>query len=159
MASTQVSTSKTFKRQKITIIPPRQLSVDLTKDDDKTPLQQQKISSPNAPSKTPSTKATSSSSIASKLNSPASSSLYSTSPSTTAYLNLPNLPPLRVPPSLPAQDNASLNITLTLSLITPLDFQFNSPSPLIPSPPILGHPILFNLLEAHGVSCLCCLHN
>ncbi|GKA95306.1 hypothetical protein Tco_0817344 [Tanacetum coccineum] len=31
-----------------------------------------------------------------------------------------------------------MNITLTLSPITPLDVQFNTPSP---SPPIVGHPI------------------
>ncbi|GJT51750.1 hypothetical protein Tco_0977907 [Tanacetum coccineum] len=159
MASTQVSTSKTFKRPKITIIPPKQLFIDLTQDDGKTPSPQQQTSSPsapNAPSKTSSTKATTSLSIESKLNSPNFSPFYFTSPPTNTYLNSP---PLRAPPPPPKQDNDSLDITLTLSLITPLDFQFNSPSPSIPSPPILGHPIPFNLLEAHGASCLCCLHN
>ncbi|GJR34965.1 hypothetical protein Tco_1210649 [Tanacetum coccineum] len=162
MASTQVSTFKTFKRPKNTIIPSRQLFIDLTQDDDKTRSPQQQTSSPsapNAPSKTPSTKATSSSSIGSKLSSPNTSPFYSTSPPTNAYLNSANSPSLRVPPPPPTQDNESLNITLTLSPITPLDFQFNSPSPSIPSPPILGHPIPFNLLEAHGTSCLCFLHN
>nr|GEX05228.1 hypothetical protein [Tanacetum cinerariifolium] len=144
---------------KITIISPRKLFIDLTQDNDKTLSPQQQTSSPSAPSKTPSTKATSSSSIGSKLMSPNSSPFYSTSPPINDCLNLPNSPPLIVPPPPPTQDNESLDITLTLSPITPLDFQFNYPSPSIPSPPILGPPIPFNLLEAHGASCLCCLHN
>ncbi|GKE12821.1 hypothetical protein Tco_1416372 [Tanacetum coccineum] len=56
-----------------------------------------------------------------------------------------------VSPPPPTQENASMDITLTLSPITPLDVQFDSPSP---SPPIVGHPIPWNLLEAHGDSCL-----
>ncbi|GJV62548.1 hypothetical protein Tco_1473376 [Tanacetum coccineum] len=52
--------------------------------------------------------------------------------------------------SPPTQENASMNITLTLSPITPLDVQFDTPSP---SPPIFGHPIPWNLLEAHRDSC------
>ncbi|GKA95835.1 hypothetical protein Tco_0817930 [Tanacetum coccineum] len=43
-----------------------------------------------------------------------------------------------------------MDITLTLSPITPLDVQFDTPSP---SPPIFGHPIPWNL-EAHGDSYL-----
>ncbi|GKD37241.1 hypothetical protein Tco_1257448, partial [Tanacetum coccineum] len=39
-----------------------------------------------------------------------------------------------------------MDITLTLSPITPLDVQFDTPSP---SPPIIEHPIPWNLLEAH----------
>ncbi|GJX06999.1 hypothetical protein Tco_0194931 [Tanacetum coccineum] len=51
----------------------------------------------------------------------------------------PSFPkPPRVSPPPPTQENASMNITLTLSPITPLDVQFNTPSP---SPPIVGHPI------------------
>ncbi|GJS74486.1 hypothetical protein Tco_0707327 [Tanacetum coccineum] len=68
----------------------------------------------------------------------------------------PQTPPPRVSPPPPTQENASMDITLTLSPITPLDVQFDTPSP---SPPILGHPIPWNLLEAHGDSCLCCIHN
>ncbi|GJW76839.1 hypothetical protein Tco_0138521 [Tanacetum coccineum] len=49
-----------------------------------------------------------------------------------------------------------MDITLTLSPITPFDVQFDTPSP---SPLILGHPIPWNLLEAHGDSSLCCIHN
>ncbi|GJX12105.1 hypothetical protein Tco_0201964 [Tanacetum coccineum] len=102
-------------------------------------------SAPNAPSKTPSTKGTSSSSIDYTPKSPTSS----TSPSTNSYLNSPTSPPPRVPPPPPTHENASMDITLTLSPITPLDVQFNTPSP---SPPIFDHPIPWNLLEAHGDS-------
>ncbi|GJR58937.1 hypothetical protein Tco_1501099 [Tanacetum coccineum] len=107
---------------------------------------------PNALSKTPSTKGTSSSSIDYTPKSPTSSS----SPSTNGYLNSPTspLPRFLLPP--PTYENASIDITLTLSPITPLDVQFNSPSPF---PSIFGHPILWNLLEAHEDSCLCCIHN
>ncbi|GKD32491.1 hypothetical protein Tco_1248000 [Tanacetum coccineum] len=158
MASTKASTSKPFKRPKITIIPPRQLFIDHIKDETKTPSPKHQLSSPsapNAPSKTPSTKATSSSSISSKLNSPNPSK----SPSINAYLNSPISPPLRVPPPPPTQEDKPMNITFTLSPITSLDFYYNTPSPPMTSPPILGHPIPFNLLEAHGATCLCCIHN
>ncbi|GJZ74213.1 hypothetical protein Tco_0638359 [Tanacetum coccineum] len=72
------------------------------------------------------------------------------------YLNSLTSPPPRVSPPPPTQENASMDITLTLSPITLLDVQFDTPSP---SPPIFGHPIPWNLLEAHGDSCLCCIHN
>ncbi|GJX43656.1 hypothetical protein Tco_0260332, partial [Tanacetum coccineum] len=107
---------------------------------------------PNAPSKTPSTKDTSSSSIDYTPKSPTSS----TSLSPNGYFNPPTSPPPRVSPPPPTQENASMDMTLTLSPITPLDVQFDTPSP---SPPIFGHPIPWNLLEAHGDSCLCCIHN
>ncbi|GKG19910.1 hypothetical protein Tco_0377009, partial [Tanacetum coccineum] len=45
-----------------------------------------------------------------------------------------------------------MDTTLTLSPITILDVQFVTP---LPSPPIIEHPIPWNLLEAHGDSCLC----
>ncbi|GJZ22971.1 hypothetical protein Tco_0560010 [Tanacetum coccineum] len=123
MASTRNSISKASKRPKINIIPPKQLFVDLTHDNTKTPsptLQLSSPSAPNAPSKSPSTSLS------------------------------------RVYPPPPTQENASMDITLTHSPITPLDVQFDTPSP---SPPIVGHPIPYNLLEAHGDSCLCCIHN
>ncbi|GJT69060.1 pentatricopeptide repeat-containing protein [Tanacetum coccineum] len=41
----------------------------------------------------------------------------------------------------------SMDITLTLSPNTPLDVQFDTPSP---SPPIIAHHIPWNFLEAHG---------
>ncbi|GKF20644.1 hypothetical protein Tco_0069282 [Tanacetum coccineum] len=101
-------------------------------------------SAPNAPSKTPSTKDTFSSSIDYIPKSP--TSLTSLSPN--GYLNPPISPPPRVSPLHPTQENASMDITLTLfSPITLLNVQFDTPSP---SSPIIEHPIPWNLLEAHG---------
>nr|GEU60309.1 hypothetical protein [Tanacetum cinerariifolium] len=137
MASTKASTSRPSKRPKINIFPPKQLFIDLTHYDTKTPSPKYQVSSPsapNTPSKTLFTMATSSSSIVSKLKSPTSS----TSPSTNGYLNSPLSPPLRVPPPPPAQESEPMEIILTLSPITPLDIPFNTPSPL---PPLFGHPI------------------
>ncbi|GJU01499.1 zf-CCHC domain-containing protein [Tanacetum coccineum] len=111
-----------------------------------------KKNAPNAPSKTPSTKDTFSSSIDYIPKSPTSS----TSLSPNGYLNPSTSPPSRVSLPPPTQENASMDITLTLSPITPLDIQFDTPSP---SPPIFGHPVPWNLLEAHRDSCLCCIHN
>ncbi|GKE77380.1 hypothetical protein Tco_1543500 [Tanacetum coccineum] len=88
----------------------------------------------NAPLKTPSTKNTSSSSIDYIPKSPTSS----TSPSTNGYLNSPTYPPPRVPPPPPIQESGSMDITLTLSPITSLDVQFNTPSPSLP---LFGHTI------------------
>ncbi|GKA06960.1 hypothetical protein Tco_0686184 [Tanacetum coccineum] len=155
MTSPKASISKPSKKPKFTIIPPKQLFIDLTNEDTITPspkLQESSPSAPNAPSKTPSTKDTSSSSIDYTPKSPTSS----TSLSPNGYLNPPTSPPPRVSPPPPTQENASMDITLTLSPITPLDVQFDTPSP---SPPIFSHPIPWNLLEAHGDSCLCCIHN
>ncbi|GJT67729.1 hypothetical protein Tco_1019209 [Tanacetum coccineum] len=132
MASTRASISKASKKPKINIIPPKQLFVDLTHDDTKTPSPTLQLSS---------------SSIDYIPKSPTSS----TSLSPNGYLNSPTSPPPRVSPPPPTQENASMDITLTLSPITPLDVQFDTPSP---SPPIFGHPIPWNLLEAHGDSCL-----
>ncbi|GJZ79040.1 hypothetical protein Tco_0643877 [Tanacetum coccineum] len=154
MASTKASTSKPSKRPKINIIPPKQLFIDLTHDDTKTPSPNYQVlspSAPNAPRKTPSTVATSSFSIDFKLKSPTSS----TSPSTNGYMNSPMYPPPRVPPPPPTQESGSMAITLTLSPIPPLDIQFNI---LSPPPPLFGRPIPWNLLEAHGDLCLCCIH-
>ncbi|GKC22893.1 hypothetical protein Tco_1025043 [Tanacetum coccineum] len=144
MASTRASISKASKRPKINIIPPKQLFVNLTQDDTKTPSPKHQLpspSTPSAPSKTPSTKDTSSSSIDYIPKSPTSS----TSPSPNGYLNSPTSPPSRIPPPLLTHENASMDITLTLLPITPHDVQFNSPSP---STPTFGHPIPWNLLEA-----------
>ncbi|GJU41605.1 hypothetical protein Tco_1194562 [Tanacetum coccineum] len=138
MASTRASISKASKRPKINIIPPKQLFVDLTQDNTKTPSPKHQLSSPsalNAPSKTPSTKGTSSSSIDYTPKSPT--------------LNSPTSPPLRVPPPPLIQKSRSMDITLTFSPITLLDVQFNTP---LPSPPLFGHLIPWNLLEAHGDS-------
>ncbi|GKC42797.1 hypothetical protein Tco_1060519 [Tanacetum coccineum] len=120
MASTRASISKASKRPKINIIPPKQLFMDLTHDDSKTLSPNHQLSSPsapNAPLKTLTTKGTSSSSIDYTPKSPTSS----TSPSTNGYLNSPTSPPLRVPPPPPTQENTSMDITLILLPITPLD--------------------------------------
>ncbi|GKC19176.1 hypothetical protein Tco_1021326 [Tanacetum coccineum] len=85
MASTQASSSNPSKKLKLTIIPPRQLFVDLTSEEDDTTTpstitKSSSLSPPNTPSKTPSTKdisstfGTNSSSFESK---PQSSPLYS----------------------------------------------------------------------------------
>ncbi|GKF54126.1 hypothetical protein Tco_0161036, partial [Tanacetum coccineum] len=110
----------------------------LTQDDTKTPspkLLNSSPSAPNAPSKTPSTKDTSLSLIDYIPKSP------------NGYLNPSTSPPPRVSPPPPTQDNASVDITLTLSPNTPLDVQFDTPSP---SPPIITHYIPWNFLEAHA---------
>ncbi|GJU03354.1 hypothetical protein Tco_1113692 [Tanacetum coccineum] len=94
--------------------------LDLTQDDTKTSSPKLPISSPsapNAPSKTPSTKDTSSSSIDYIPKSPTSS----TTLSPNGYLNPPTSPPSRVSPPHLTQENASMDITLTLFSITPLD--------------------------------------
>ncbi|GKB44325.1 hypothetical protein Tco_0889267 [Tanacetum coccineum] len=137
MESTRASISKASKRPKINIIPPKQLFVDLTQDNTKTPSPKHQLpspSAPNAPSETPSTKDTSSSSIDYIPKSPTSS----TSPSTNGYLNSPTSLSPRVSPPPPIQESGSMDITLTFSPITPLDVQFNTPSP---SSPLFGHPI------------------
>nr|GEU42819.1 hypothetical protein [Tanacetum cinerariifolium]GEU43966.1 hypothetical protein [Tanacetum cinerariifolium] len=155
MASTRAFISKAFKRPKINIIPPKQFFVDLNQDDTKTSSPKHQLPSPSAPnaySKTPSTKDTSSSSIDYIPKSPTSS----TSPLTNDYLNSPTSPPPRVPPPPLIQESRSMDIILTLSPVTPRDVQFNTPSPSLP---FFGHPIPWNLLEAHGDSCLCCIHN
>ncbi|GKA41448.1 hypothetical protein Tco_0734041 [Tanacetum coccineum] len=120
MASTRASISNPSKRLKINIIAPKQLFIDLTNDDTKTSslnYQVLSLSAPNAPSKTPSIIATSSSSIDHKPKSLTSS----TSLSSHGYLNSSMSPPLRVPPPPPTQESGSIDITLTLLPITPLD--------------------------------------
>ncbi|GKD63702.1 hypothetical protein Tco_1305810, partial [Tanacetum coccineum] len=97
-------------------------------------LQESSPSAPNAPSKTPSTKDTSSFSIDYTQKSPTLSS----SPSTNGYLNPPLSPPPRVPPPPLTQAPNSMEITLSLSPITLIDVHHNSPSL---SPPIIRHPI------------------
>nr|GEX89635.1 hypothetical protein [Tanacetum cinerariifolium] len=134
MASTRAFISKAFKRPKINIIPPKQLFVNLTQDDTKTPSAKHQLPSPSAPNaslKTPSTKNSSSSSIDYMPKSPTSFTL----PSTNGYLNSPASSPPRVPPPLPTQQIKPMEIIIT-------------PSPLF------GHLISWNLLNAHGATCL-----
>ncbi|GKA77024.1 hypothetical protein Tco_0783485 [Tanacetum coccineum] len=148
--------------------------VDLTQEDDytHTPSPIAKSSSPspsNAPSKTPSTKETSStfettsSSFESKPHSSPLSSRNTPSPQPTNHsLNDLLDAPLRPSNPLPLQSHPSLDITLSLSPITPLDHMFETsspPPPPPPQPPLMGHPIYFNVLDYHGAHCLCCFHN
>ncbi|GJX92688.1 pre-mRNA-splicing factor ATP-dependent RNA helicase DEAH1-like protein [Tanacetum coccineum] len=143
MASSQTSTSRVTKKPKITIKPPRQLFIDLTKDDVKTQSPKHKPLSqhaPNAPIKTPSTRGTLSSSlIAFKLN---LSSFYSSSPSTNPYLSSNNSSPPRV-------SHPSTHGHYSYTFTNHSTYAFNTPSPPLPSPPIVAHPITFNLLDAY----------
>ncbi|GJY65320.1 hypothetical protein Tco_0467558 [Tanacetum coccineum] len=123
----------------LTIIPPRQLLVDLSSEEDDTitPSYITKSSSsspPNAPSKTPSTKYTSStfgttsSSFESKPQSspPSSNDTPSPQPSNPFLKDIMDVPPRPSNPIL-LQSYSSLDITLSLSSITPLDHIFDSP--------------------------------
>nr|GEU56824.1 hypothetical protein [Tanacetum cinerariifolium] len=85
--------------------------------------------------------------------------LLPTSPSTNSYFNLPIPSPPRVPPPPTTQENEPMDITPTLSPITSPDIQFNAHSPSMPSPPLFGHHIPWNLLESHGATCLRCIHS
>ncbi|GJY07536.1 hypothetical protein Tco_0374590 [Tanacetum coccineum] len=172
--STQASSSYGFKKIKLNIIPPKQLFVDLTNDDDNltTPSPTTTSSSltpPNAPSKTPSTNQTSSSqentssSFQSKLQISPPSSNEPTSPQPLNPLldNISDVPPRPSNPQ-PLQSHPSLDITLSLSPITPLDHIHDTPSPSSPpqpQPPIMGHPLYYNYHDYHGSTCICCSHN
>nr|GEZ07203.1 hypothetical protein [Tanacetum cinerariifolium] len=110
-----------------------------SQDNTKTPLPKLQLSSPsapNAPSKTPLTKDTSSSLIDYTPKSPT----LSPSPSINGYLNLPFSPPPRVPPPPPTQEtqeNASIDITLTLSPITrAASLSLRGPPTYLRGPPI-----------------------
>ncbi|GJY80856.1 hypothetical protein Tco_0493607 [Tanacetum coccineum] len=175
MASTQASSSNPSKKIKLTIIQPKQFFVDLSSDEDDTttPSPITKSSSPsppNAPLKTPSTKDTSSTfgTISSSFESKPQSSppSYNDTPSPQPYN--PFLNDIMDVPSRPSnpislQSHPSLDITLSLSPVTPLDYILDTPSPPSPQPPpqppLLGHPIYFNMFDYHRVNCLCCFHN
>ncbi|GJW94272.1 hypothetical protein Tco_0173944 [Tanacetum coccineum] len=178
MNSTNVSSSNPSKKIKLTIIPPRQLFVNISSDEDitTTPSPTTTSSSPtplNAPSKTTSTNQTSSSqentssSFHSKLQiSPPSSPHEPTSPYHLNPLldNILDVPPRPLNPQ-PLQSHPSLDITLSLSPITPLDHIHDTPSPPSqpqPQPPIMGHPLFYFIQhyhDYHGSTCICCSHN
>ncbi|GKC40640.1 hypothetical protein Tco_1053024 [Tanacetum coccineum] len=141
MDSTQASTSNPSKKIKLTIIPPRQLFVNISSDEDVTttpsPITTSSSPSPlNAPSKTPSTKDTSStfgttsSSFESKPQSspPTSNDTPSPQPSNPFLENVMDAPPRPSHPLL-VQSHPSLDITLSLSPITPLDHILDTSSP------------------------------
>ncbi|GJW15399.1 hypothetical protein Tco_0019532 [Tanacetum coccineum] len=120
-------------------------------------------SDPNAPSKTASTKETTSShennssSFQSKLQLSPTLSNEPTSPQTqNPFLqNLLDVPPRPSNPQ-PIQTISLLDITLSLSPITPLEIPSSPPSP---QPPIMGHPLYYNYHDYHGSTCVCCFHN
>ncbi|GJT06765.1 hypothetical protein Tco_0841227 [Tanacetum coccineum] len=125
------------------------------------------LSPPNAPLKTSSTKDTSStfgttsSSFDSKpQSSPLSSNdTPSPQPSNPFLDDIMDASPIPLNP-LPFQSHPSLDITLSLSPITPLDHILGTPSPHSPpQPPLIGYLIFFNMFDYHGVNCLCCFHN
>lgn len=145
MSSPRTTHSNNAKKQNLVIIPPKQLFIDLTNDDNTTPSPPPQCSSPsapNAPSKTPSTNGASTSSI------PSTSSIND-------YINTHLSPPTNDQPSQPINENTTLALTLSLSPLTPLDAHFSS-SPI--NPPTYN-PVPWSLLEAHGDTCLCCIHN
>ncbi|GJS72970.1 hypothetical protein Tco_0705811 [Tanacetum coccineum] len=129
MNSTNASSSNPFKKIKFTIIPPRQLFVNISSDEEVTTTPSPTTTSlsptpPNAPSKNPSTNQTS---------------------------NILDIPPRPLNPQ-PLQSFPSLDITLSLSPITPLENLSSppSPSPPPPQPPIIGHPLYYNYHDYHG---------
>ncbi|GJY84090.1 hypothetical protein Tco_0497466 [Tanacetum coccineum] len=174
MNSTNASSSNPSKKIKLTIIPPRQLFVNISSDEDITTTPSPTItsSSPtpsNAPSKTTSTNQTSSSQentssfFHSKLQISPQSSHEPTSPHhlNTLLDNILDVPPRTLNP-LPLQSHPSLDITLSLSLVTPLDHIHDTSSPLSqpqPQPCIMGHPLFYNYHDYHGSTCICCSHN
>ncbi|GJW30276.1 hypothetical protein Tco_0047151 [Tanacetum coccineum] len=162
MNSTKASSSNPSKKIKLTIIPPRQPFANIFSDEDVTTTPSPTTNSssptpPNAPSKTTSTNQTSSSqentsfSFQSKLQISPPSSNEPTSP----YLlnpfldNILDVPPRPLNPQ-PLQIHPSLDITLSLSPITPLDHIHDTPSP--PSPPQPQPPIMGTLfIQIHGL--------
>nr|GEV70106.1 hypothetical protein [Tanacetum cinerariifolium] len=175
MASTQASSSNPFKKIKLTIIPPRLFFVNIFGDEDVTttpsPItKSSSLSPPNAPSKNSSTKdtlstfGTTSSLFESKPQSSPPSSNDTTSPQpSNPFLNdIMDVPPRPSNP-IPLQSHPFLDITLSLSPITPLDHTLDTPSPPSPQPPpqppLMGHLIYFNYHDYHGSACLCCFHN
>ncbi|GKC45319.1 zf-CCHC domain-containing protein, partial [Tanacetum coccineum] len=118
---------------------------------------------PNALLKTTSTNQTSSSqgntssSFQLKLQTSPPSLNEPTSPHPLNLLldNISDVPPRPLNPQ-PLQSHSSLDITLSLSPITPLDHIHDTPSP--PSSPHLtlswGHPLYYNYHDYHGSNCI-----
>ncbi|GJX19678.1 hypothetical protein Tco_0222355, partial [Tanacetum coccineum] len=153
---------------------PLQLAVEEVIDEDVTTTPSPTIialslTPSNAPSKTTSTNQTSSSqgntssSFQSKHQISPPSSHEPTSPRhLNPFLNnISDVPP-RPLNHQPLQSHPSLDITLSSSLITPLDHIHDTPSPPSPpqlQPPIMGHPIFYNYHDYYGSTCICCSHN
>ncbi|GJX81268.1 retrovirus-related pol polyprotein from transposon TNT 1-94 [Tanacetum coccineum] len=124
---------------------------------------------PNAPSKTLSTNQTSSnqdntsSSFQPKLQilPPSSNEPTSPQPLNPLLENILDVPPRPLNPQ-PLQSHPSLDITLSLSPITPLNHihdTLSPPSSPQPQLPIMGHPLFYNYHDYHGSTCICCFHN
>ncbi|GJU54360.1 hypothetical protein Tco_1228074 [Tanacetum coccineum] len=174
MNSINASSSNPSKKIKLTIIPPRQLFVNISSDEDVTTTPSPTTTSssptpPNAPTKITSTNQTSSSqentssSFHLKLQISPPSSHEPTSPhQLNPFIeNILDVPPRPLNPQ-PLQSYPSLDITLSLSLITLLDHIHDTPSPPSPpqpQPPIMGHPLFYNYHDYHGSTCICCFHN
>ncbi|GJT01951.1 hypothetical protein Tco_0823120 [Tanacetum coccineum] len=175
MAFTQASSSNPSKKIKLTIIPPRQLFVEISRDEDVTTTPSaittsSSPSAPNAPLKSLSTKDTSSTLgttsflFESKPQSspPTSNDTPSPQPSNPFLDNIMDAPP-RPSHLHPLQSHLSLDITLFLSPITPHDHILDTPSPPSPQPqpqaPLMGHPIYFKYHDYNGSNCLCCFYN
>ncbi|GJX83389.1 hypothetical protein Tco_0332870 [Tanacetum coccineum] len=170
MNSTKASSSNPSKKIKLTIIPPRQLFVNISSDEDVTTTPSPTTTSssptpPNAPSKTPSNNDTSTShddtpsSFQSKLQISPPSSNEPTSPQPLNPLlnNISDVPPRPSNPQ-PLQSHPSLDITLSLSPFENLEPP-SPPSLPQPQPPIMGHPLFYNYHDYHGSTCICCSHN
>nr|GEU46823.1 hypothetical protein [Tanacetum cinerariifolium] len=123
----------------------------------------------NALSKTSSTNQTSSSqenssfSFQSKLQISPPSSNEPTSPQPLNPLleNISDVPPRPLNPQ-PLRSHPSLDITHSLSLITPFDHIHNTPSPPSPpqpQPPIMGHLFYHNYHDYHGLTFICYFYN
>ncbi|GJX98246.1 hypothetical protein Tco_0355265 [Tanacetum coccineum] len=145
MNSTNASSSNPSKKIKLTIIPPRQLFVNISSDEYiittySPTITSSSLTPPNAPLKTTSTNQTSSSqenkssSFCSKLQISPPSSHEPTSSHHLNHLldNISDVPPRSLNPQ-PLQSHPSLDITLSLSPITPLDHIHDTLPP--PSPP------------------------
>ncbi|GKB12882.1 hypothetical protein Tco_0846805 [Tanacetum coccineum] len=172
MNSTNSSSSNPFKKIKLTIIPPRQLFVNISSDEEVTTTPSPTTTSsspsaPNAPSKTTSTKETTSSheNTSSSFQSKLQISPTPTNEPTRSFnlIKILFTKPKYVPPRpsnpQPLQSIPSLDITLSLSPITPLENPSSPPSPPSPQPPIMGHPLYYNYHDYHGSTCVCCFHN
>ncbi|GJY62379.1 hypothetical protein Tco_0463036 [Tanacetum coccineum] len=170
MNSTKSSSSNPSKKIKLTIIPPRQIFVNISSDEDvtTTPSPSTTFSSstpPNVPSKTPSNDDTltshddTPSSFQSKLQISPPSYNEPTSPQPLNPLlnNILDAPPRPLNPQ-PLQSHPSLDITLSLSPFENLKPP-SSPSPPQPQPPIIGHPFYYSYHDYHGSTCICCSHN
>ncbi|GJV99783.1 hypothetical protein Tco_1555035 [Tanacetum coccineum] len=104
-----------------------------------------------------------SSSFQSKLqiSPPSSNGPNSPQPLNLLLDNILDVPPTPLNPQ-PLQSHPSLDITLSLSPITPLDHIHDTlllPSPQQPQPPIMGHPLYYNYHDYYGSTCICCSHN